>query len=79
VAVDIHRSALRRPGRGRTVVAAHATVTFTAPKIGQLISQGAARCGRLVVRASVRRPFWSKSWARAPFAGPGPMSSRTSH
>ena len=29
---------------------AHATVTFTAPKIGQLVSKEAACCGRLLVR-----------------------------
>src|SRR5260221_7894912 len=52
VAVDIP-SGLPSDGQAAegSVVAAHATVTFTAPKIGQLISQGAARCGRLVVRA----------------------------
>jgi len=33
------------------VLRAHATVTFTAPKIGQLISQDAAACGRLLVRS----------------------------
>ena len=33
-----------------TVVRAHATVTFTAPKIGQLVSKEAACCGRLLVR-----------------------------
>src|SRR5262249_4106071 len=32
------------------VVAAHATLTFTAPKVGQLISGDASRCGQLVVR-----------------------------
>src|SRR6266702_3588608 len=32
------------------VVRAHATVTFTAPKIGQLVSKEAACCGRLLVR-----------------------------
>ena len=32
------------------VIRAHATVTFTAPKIGQLISRDAACCGRLHVR-----------------------------
>ena len=52
VAVDIP-SGLPSDGQAAEgpVVAAHATVTFTAPKIGQLISQDAARCGRLVVRA----------------------------
>src|SRR5262249_35250452 len=33
------------------VVRAHATVTFTAPKIGQLVSANADCCGTLVVRA----------------------------
>src|SRR6266446_2642310 len=33
------------------VARAHATVTFTAPKIGQLVSKEAACCGRLLVRA----------------------------
>jgi NAD(P)H-hydrate epimerase len=33
------------------VVQAHWTVTFTAPKIGQLISPNAGSCGQLVVRA----------------------------
>jgi NAD(P)H-hydrate epimerase len=33
------------------VVCAHATVTFTAPKIGQLLSVNADCCGELVVRA----------------------------
>ena len=32
------------------VVRAHLTVTFTAPKVGQLISDSAACCGRLFVR-----------------------------
>jgi len=32
------------------VVRAHATVTFTAPKIGQLVSKEAACCGRVLVR-----------------------------
>jgi ADP-dependent NAD(P)H-hydrate dehydratase / NAD(P)H-hydrate epimerase len=32
------------------VLRAHLTVTFTAPKIGQLISRDAANCGHLVVR-----------------------------
>jgi ADP-dependent NAD(P)H-hydrate dehydratase / NAD(P)H-hydrate epimerase len=32
------------------VIRAHATVTFTAPKIGQLVSPGSACCGRLHVR-----------------------------
>jgi ADP-dependent NAD(P)H-hydrate dehydratase / NAD(P)H-hydrate epimerase len=33
------------------VVRAHATVTFTAPKVGQLLSPSADSCGTLVVRA----------------------------
>ncbi len=33
------------------VVRAHATITFTAPKIGQLISKDAACCGKLTVRS----------------------------
>ena len=33
------------------VIKAHWTVTFTAPKVGQLISPSAGACGRLVVRA----------------------------
>jgi len=33
------------------VLRAHLTVTFTAPKIGQLISEEAGNCGALVVRA----------------------------
>lgn len=33
------------------VIRAHLTVTFTAPKIGQLISSDAASCGELFVRA----------------------------
>jgi NAD(P)H-hydrate epimerase len=37
------------PAQGPALFA-HATVTFTAPKIGQLISKDAACCGRLVVR-----------------------------
>jgi NAD(P)H-hydrate epimerase len=32
------------------VIQAHATITFTAPKIGQLVSQDAAACGKLLVR-----------------------------
>src|SRR5690348_13343718 len=32
------------------VICAHASVTFTAPKMGQLISRDAARCGKLHVR-----------------------------
>src|ERR1700690_2629961 len=35
---------------GGQVLRAHLTVTFTAPKVGQLISMGAACCGELVVR-----------------------------
>ena len=37
------------PAQG-AVVRAHATVTFTAPKVGQLISKDCACCGRLLVR-----------------------------
>jgi hydroxyethylthiazole kinase-like uncharacterized protein yjeF len=37
------------PAQG-PVIFAHATVTFTAPKIGQLISKDAESCGRLLVR-----------------------------
>ncbi|HXM99198.1 MAG TPA: NAD(P)H-hydrate dehydratase [Candidatus Dormibacteraeota bacterium] len=33
------------------VLRAHITVTFTAPKIGQLISSDATNCGKLIVRA----------------------------
>lgn len=32
------------------VIRAHSTVTFTAPKLGQLISKDAASCGKLMVR-----------------------------
>jgi len=32
------------------VIRAHATVTFTAPKLGQLVSKDAASCGKLLVR-----------------------------
>jgi hydroxyethylthiazole kinase-like uncharacterized protein yjeF len=32
------------------MIQAHATVTFTAPKMGQLVSRDAASCGRLLVR-----------------------------
>src|SRR5712664_3495722 len=32
------------------VIRAHATVTFTAPKLGQLVSKDAATCGKLLVR-----------------------------
>jgi len=32
------------------MIQAHATVTFTAPKIGQLVSKDAVSCGRLLVR-----------------------------
>lgn len=39
----------REPPAG-PVVRAHATVTFTAPKIGQLVSAASACCGRLRVR-----------------------------
>lgn len=35
---------------GGPVVRAHATVTFTAPKVGQLVSADSACCGRLYVR-----------------------------
>ena len=42
------------PSDGETVlgpaIRAHATVTFTAPKIGQLVSRDSALCGRLQVR-----------------------------
>jgi len=33
-----------------SVIRAHATVTFTAPKLGQLVSKDAASCGKLLVR-----------------------------
>jgi len=39
-----------RESLGGPVVRAHATVTFTAPKIGQLVSAASACCGRLHVR-----------------------------
>src|SRR5260370_23316718 len=41
------------------VLRAHTTVTFTAPKIGQLVSKEAACCGRLLVRqiGSPREPL----------------------
>jgi len=32
------------------VIRAHATVTFTAPKLGQLVSKDADSCGKLLVR-----------------------------
>jgi hydroxyethylthiazole kinase-like uncharacterized protein yjeF len=38
------------------VIQAHATVTFTAPKLGQLVSNNAASCGRLHVR-EIGSPF----------------------
>jgi NAD(P)H-hydrate epimerase len=37
------------PSQG-LVIRAHATVTFTAPKLGQLVSRDSARCGKLHVR-----------------------------
>lgn len=51
VAVDTP-SGLPSDGEGAEgpVIKAHWTVTFTAPKIGQLISPGAGCCGRLMVR-----------------------------
>ncbi len=51
VAVDTP-SGLPSDGEAATgpVMRAHLTVTFTAPKIGQLISPDAACCGQLVVR-----------------------------
>jgi NAD(P)H-hydrate epimerase len=51
VAVDTP-SGLPSDGEAATgpVVKAHWTVTFTAPKIGQLVSANAANCGQLVVR-----------------------------
>jgi ADP-dependent NAD(P)H-hydrate dehydratase / NAD(P)H-hydrate epimerase len=36
---------------GGQVLRAHLTVTFTAPKVGQLIGPGAPCCGQLIVRA----------------------------
>jgi ADP-dependent NAD(P)H-hydrate dehydratase / NAD(P)H-hydrate epimerase len=52
VAVDTP-SGLPSDGEAATgpVIKAHWTVTFTAPKIGQLISPQAGSCGQLVVRA----------------------------
>ncbi len=52
VAVDTP-SGLPSDGEGAVgpAVRAHLTVTFTAPKIGQLISPDAACCGQLVVRS----------------------------
>ena len=52
VAVDIP-SGLPSDGQSAegAVVRAHATVTFTAPKIGQLLSPNADCCGSLAVRA----------------------------
>lgn len=38
------------PAAEGPVLHAHVTVTFTAPKVGQLVSPDAARCGRLLVR-----------------------------
>ena len=51
VAVDIP-SGLPSDGQPAEgpVLAAHSTVTFTAPKIGQLLSRDAGSCGNLVVR-----------------------------
>jgi ADP-dependent NAD(P)H-hydrate dehydratase / NAD(P)H-hydrate epimerase len=51
VAVDTP-SGLPSDGEAATgpVIKAHRTVTFTAPKVGQLISQDAGCCGQLVVR-----------------------------
>jgi ADP-dependent NAD(P)H-hydrate dehydratase / NAD(P)H-hydrate epimerase len=51
VAVDIP-SGLPSDGQDSSgpVLRAHLTVTFTAPKIGQLIAKQAASCGRLLVR-----------------------------
>jgi ADP-dependent NAD(P)H-hydrate dehydratase / NAD(P)H-hydrate epimerase len=52
VAVDTP-SGLPSDGEAATgpVLCAHLTVTFTAPKVGQLIGKEAACCGQLVVRA----------------------------
>jgi ADP-dependent NAD(P)H-hydrate dehydratase / NAD(P)H-hydrate epimerase len=52
VAVDIP-SGLPSDGQRAEgpVVRAHTTVTFTAPKIGQLLSPDADRCGNFIVRA----------------------------
>jgi len=52
VAVDTP-SGLPSDGEAATgpVVSAHWTVTFTAPKIGQLVSANAGSCGQLVVRS----------------------------
>ena len=52
VAVDTP-SGLPSDGEAATgpVLRAHVTVTFTAPKVGQLISQDAPNCGKLLVRS----------------------------
>jgi hydroxyethylthiazole kinase-like uncharacterized protein yjeF len=52
VAVDIP-SGLPSDGEAAEgpVIRAHLTVTFTAPKVGQLVSRDAAACGKLEVRA----------------------------
>lgn len=51
VAVDMP-SGLPSDGEAASgpVLRAHVTVTFTAPKVGQLISSDAANCGKLIVR-----------------------------
>jgi NAD(P)H-hydrate epimerase len=57
VAVDIP-SGMSSDGEAveGSVVCAHYTVTFTAPKIGQLVSNDSSRCGGLNVRAIGTQP-----------------------
>ena len=54
------------------VLRAHLTVTFTAPKIGQLISPDASCCGQLVVRGIGSPEALAEELGRSPLRRAGP-------
>lgn len=73
VAVDIP-SGLPSDGQPAEgpVVAAHATVTFTAPKLGQLVSRDASHCGQLAVRKIGSPPELADELGASPLRCSGP-------
>ena len=65
-----------QPAEG-PVVRAHATVTFTAPKIGQLISPNADCCGALAVRAIGSPPALLEELGKSNLCWSGPEEFRS--
>ena len=65
-----------QPAEG-PVVRAHATVTFTAPKIGQLISPNADCCGALAVRAIGSPPALVEELGKSNLCWSGPEEFRS--